>query len=240
MSELSYFDFNGEIIEIADKSVRESITELQKTLQETQEETNKTIEDLQETLNEKQEQTGQGLETHVSTTASETASGHVKLSSSVNESSDVSGGTAATPLAVKTVNDKAEEAQAIAKGRNQALAYKTYQDMIAALLLMDNTELRRGQNIYIGTVGVPDLWVYGVEDTVSEYSYVDDETLVNELEESTYVQIGYYSVAQLEGQSVDLSVIEELQNIALTTTDDGEGNVTMSVGTIKDGNEVAY
>lgn len=100
------------------------------------------------------------------------------------------------------------QALAIAKGRNQALAYNSYSEMITALNTMSKDELKRGQNLYIGTVGVPDLWVYGVETSSVTYSYVDDNTIVNSLGTNTTIQVGYYKLAQLETQKVDLTNIE--------------------------------
>ena len=99
------------------------------------------------------------------------------------------------------------QALAIAKGRNQALAYNSYSEMITALNGMTKDELKRGQNIYIGTVGVPDLWVYGVETTKSTYTYTNDETFVNGLNNNVTVQVGYYKLAQLETQKVDVGGI---------------------------------
>ena len=113
-----------------------------------------------------------------------------------------------------TVNSKVdgleknvETVEAIAKGRNQALAYNSYSEMITALNGMTKDELKRGQNIYIGTVGVPDLWVYSVETTKSTYSYTNDETFVNSLNNNVTVKVGYYKLAQLETQKVDVGGI---------------------------------
>lgn len=97
------------------------------------------------------------------------------------------------------------QALAIAKGRNQSLAYNNYSEMITALNGMSADELRRGQNIYIGTVGVPDLWVYSVETGSVNYSYVNDETIVNSLGTDTTIQVGYYKLAQLETQKADIT-----------------------------------
>lgn len=99
------------------------------------------------------------------------------------------------------------QALAIAKGRNQALAYNSYSEMITALNGMTKDELKRGQNIYIGTVGVPDLWVYSVETTNTTYTYTNDETFVNGLNNNVTVQAGYYKLAQLETQKVDVGGI---------------------------------
>ena len=99
------------------------------------------------------------------------------------------------------------QALAIAKRRNQALAYNSYSEMITALDGMTKDELKRGQNIYIGTVGVPDLWVYSVETTKYTYTYTNDETFVNGLNNNVTVQVGYYKLAQLETQKVDVGGI---------------------------------
>ena len=112
------------------------------------------------------------------------------------------------------------QALAIAKGRNQALAYNSYSEMITALNSMTKDELKRGQNIYIGTVGVPDLWVYGVETTKSTYTYTNDETFVNGLNNNVTVQVGYYKLAQLETQKVDLTNIEsDINDLQTSDTD---------------------
>lgn len=115
--------------------------------------------------------------------------------------------------------------EAIAKGRNQALAYNNYSEMITALNNMSADELNRGQNIYIATLGVPDLWVYGVEETNVEYIYVDDDTFVEGLNVNTTVQVGYYKLAQLETQKVD---IDGLADDIDTLQDDVE-NITPRV-----------
>lgn len=117
---------------------------------------------------------------------------------------------------VDTLETDVETLDAIAKGRNQALAYTSYSEMITALNGMSSDELMRGQNIYIGVVGVPDLWVYGVETDNVEYTYVDDETFVESLNRDVTVQVGYFKLAQLETQKVDVgginSSIDNLEN----------------------------
>ena len=117
---------------------------------------------------------------------------------------------------VDTLETNVNTLDAIAKGRNQALAYNNYSEMITALNGMTKDELKRGQNIYIGTVGVPDLWVYSVETTKVTYSYTNDETFVNGLNTNVTVKVGYYKLAQLETQKVDIgsinTSISELQS----------------------------
>ena len=106
------------------------------------------------------------------------------------------------------VTNEVDTLEGIVKGRNQALAYNSYSEMITTLNSMTKDELKRGQNIYIGTVGVPDLWVYSVETTKSTYSYTNDKTFVNSLNNNVTVKVGYYKLAQLETQKVDLTNIE--------------------------------
>ena len=107
------------------------------------------------------------------------------------------------------VTNNVDALDSIIKGRNQALSYTSYTEMITALNSMDAEELQRGQNIYIGTVGVPDLWVYSVEAEYVEYTYVDDDTFIEGLNGDVTVQVGYYKLAQLETQKVDLTNIED-------------------------------
>lgn len=107
-------------------------------------------------------------------------------------------------------DEKADTATNIAKGRNQSIAYTTYEAMVAALNAMGSDELKVGQNIYIGILGVPDLWVYGVVGTKSEYAYKSDEAIVSTIEANTVLQIGHYYVSFLEGQKVDLEPINTM------------------------------
>ena len=127
--------------------------------------------------------------------------------------------------------------ESIALGRNQALAYNGYSEMITALNNMSADELKRGQNIYIATLGVPDLWVYGVEETNVEYTYVDDDTFVEGLNVNTTVQVGYYKLAQLETQKVDVGGITNDINTLQEDVEALESNsdiLSSDVETLKD------
>ena len=104
---------------------------------------------------------------------------------------------------------KDETARNIAKGRNQSVAFEDYATMINALKNLSNEDYKVGQNIYIGTVDVPDLWVYSIEPIVSSYIYTSDEEFINILSENKTIQIGYYNLAMLEGQKVDLTPYDE-------------------------------
>ena len=123
------------------------------------------------------------------------------------------------PADAAAVGIKLNEIESIAKGANQCLSYESYEAMITALNAMDNTKLKKGQNIYIGTVGVPDLWIYSVEESSSSYTFTDDDTLANAVKENVAVQIGYYKVAQLETQKVDLSEYGKMQFVTELPSD---------------------
>ena len=99
--------------------------------------------------------------------------------------------------------------RSIAKGRNQAVAFSDYATMIETLNATEKDEYRMGQNFYIATVGVPDLWVYSVEDIVHNFNYVSDDDVVNKLTANTTIQAGYYKLAMLEGQKVDLTTYDQ-------------------------------
>ena len=107
------------------------------------------------------------------------------------------------------IDTELKTATNIAKGRNQALVYSTYAEMVAELNTMPSTELKVGQNIYIGAVGVPDLWIYGVSEESTEYVYISDEEIIEAVENNVSLQIGYYQIAFLETQKVDLTTIED-------------------------------
>ena len=154
------------------------------------------------------------------------------LSRQINFENTINSTVSGFETDITNLSNDVDTVEAIAKGRNQALAYNSYSEMITALNSMSADELKRGQNIYIGTVGVPDLWVYSVETTKSTYTYTNDETIVNGLNNNVTVQVGYYKLAQLETQKVDVgginSAIDTLQSdvTSLTTqSNDTENRV---------------
>ena len=90
-------------------------------------------------------------------------------------------------------------------------SYESYERLVELLQAVhdDRWLLNVGQNVYILTPNVPDLWVYSVEEEVVEYTYVDDESMINEIKENGFIQIGYYKLAAIEtgksGPSIEFS-----------------------------------
>lgn len=108
-----------------------------------------------------------------------------------------------TDTRVDEVEDKADEALIIAKGKNRAKVFQTTEEMQVWLSTYDNRNtLLVGDNLLIIEVDVPDWWVTEVLSTP------DPDT--------SY----YYKIAQLETQKVSLGDIErELSDLDRTMKD---------------------
>ena len=105
----------------------------------------------------------------------------------------------------KTVPTAINEVNSIAKGANQAISYGNYSTMITAFNALDDDVYRLGQNIYIETLEVPDLWIISVESTSVPYTYTTDAAFITHTAQAGGGQVGYYKIAQLETQKVDLT-----------------------------------
>lgn len=108
---------------------------------------------------------------------------------------------------VSTAQQKADDAYALAEGRENATSYTNYQAMVAALNAESSAILKVGDNIYVETVGVPDLWVSDVLDSKVSYTYTSDQAIVDALNNPSigYINIGWYRLSELETAKVDLS-----------------------------------
>lgn len=116
----------------------------------------------------------------------------------------------ATPWgSARVIKETAENAEKIAKGAQKALSYSNYKAMIDDI--QKEWELNQypiGQNIYIGTLNVPDLWISDTESRVEEfqyYTYTSDADFIAELLTEGRVQVGLYYLSALETQKVDLT-----------------------------------
>lgn len=105
----------------------------------------------------------------------------------------------------KTIPGAINEVNSIAKGATQAYGFPNYQQLITALNILPNDYFNVGQNLYIVTLNVPDLWISGIESASSTYTYTTDSAFTTELATNGYVQVGYYKLSALETQKVDLT-----------------------------------
>lgn len=147
---------------------------------------------------------------------------------------DASGNTITSTYATKTelsaVETTANTAKTIAEGRARAVSFESYTAMVTAINTAANTDYKVGDNIFIQTKEVPDLWIYSVESTTSSYTYTNDTALVSAIQTTGYVQIGYYKVAAMETGKVDLAgyvpTSRKINNKSLT------GNITLSASDV--------
>lgn len=131
-----------------------------------------------------------------------------------------SGIDASTFATIEYVDNEVGRVESIAKGANPAKVYPGYAEMIHDMSSLDSTCFKPGQNIYIETLGVPDLWVSEVRTYISGNEYTNDEDFVQLLKPEDEggtggVQVGYYILCALETQKVDLTeypTTEDLNN----------------------------
>jgi len=132
-----------------------------------------------------------------------------KADSALQEHQDISGKQDITDNTLTTINKTVptaiNEVNSIAKLANKAKSYSTYQAFINYLNTAEKTEFIPGQSFMIQTKLVPDLWVYSVENTSVQYTYTTDEDFITYTNQATGGQVGYYKLAQLETQKVDLT-----------------------------------
>lgn len=86
-----------------------------------------------------------------------------------------------------------------------AVSYTNIQTLIAELNSYETDKLNVGLSLYLQQLGVPDFWVYSKEETAVEYTYVDDETFISEVQTNGFVQVGFYKLSLLETAKVDLT-----------------------------------
>lgn len=114
------------------------------------------------------------------------------------------------------ISQIASEALSVAKGANQALAYDSYEDMYNSFVSLCSTidgknKYPVGNNVFIKTLNVPDLWISAIRDDVAfdciapDGSFCGDDGFVSLLKNEGECQIGYYVFSPLETQKVDLS-----------------------------------
>lgn len=109
----------------------------------------------------------------------------------------------------------------IAKGAGQCVSFDNYEEFVYAFNSYDKNKYNKGQDVRIVTVNVPDLWVAYVENENVEYTFINDESLVEDLETNGYIQVGYYKLGMLETQKVDLTNHVTFDDIAIANGDYG-------------------
>jgi len=125
------------------------------------------------------------------------------LPSNTTYVSSVNGGSGAvTGIATQ---QELNEVRNIAEGAGAAMSFANYATLVSDFNSAADDDYKLGQSIYINTLDVPDLWIYEVSNISILYYYTTDEAFTDLLKQQGYVQIGYYKVAALETQKVDLT-----------------------------------
>lgn len=131
---------------------------------------------------------------------------------------------------VAAVKSLAQEAKSIAESRASAISKDTLAVAVSDIQAMPATELHAGDTVWILQDGVPDLWIYSVENSYVNYTYTTDEAFVSQLGTNGYVQVGYYRLAKSETEKVDLSgYVEKTRKI---NGKDLQNDVTLNAGDV--------
>lgn len=136
--------------------------------------------------------------------------------------------------AERKLDSRIDTVESIAKGATQAKSYPTYADLIAELNTLPQTAFNIGQDFYIATKGVPDLWVSDVSTTSVPYEwYTTEEEFADYIKEYNNVKIGYFILSEGEGPKVVLTnypTKKELED-EITRAKDAEEILTKAVET---------
>lgn len=104
-------------------------------------------------------------------------------------------------------------------GKASTKTYENYQAFVTAMGLLPKSELKVGDNIYIKKLDVPDMWVTAVNATSATYTYTNDQAIINALDTTNGLTVGYFSFSKLETEKVDLASYQTKNDNSLVTTD---------------------
>ena len=141
-----------------------------------------------------------------------TATSATTANSATKATQDASGNVITSTYATKT------ELQEGLAGKSQSKTYNNYQAFVTAVNAMNNTALKVGDNVFIVTADVPDMWVSAVNSSSATYTYSNDGAIVTALGSANGLTVGYYVFRKLETQKVDLTAYQTKTDNSLNTT----------------------
>lgn len=141
-----------------------------------------------------------------------TATSATTANSATKATQDASGNVITTTYATKN------ELQEGLAGKSQSKTYNNYQAFVTAVNAMNNTALKVGDNVFIVTQDVPDMWVSAVNSSSATYTYTSDSAIVTALGSANGLTVGYYVFRELETEKVDLSAYQTKTDSTLETT----------------------
>ena len=142
-----------------------------------------------------------------------TATNATTANSATKATQDASGNVITTTYATKN------ELRDGLAGRATTKTYENYQAFVTAMGLLSKSELKVGDNVYIKKLDVPDMWVTSVNATSVSYTYTTDQAIINALDTTNGLTVGYFSFSKLETEKVDLSTYQTKTDNSLTTAD---------------------
>ena len=142
-----------------------------------------------------------------------TATSANTANSATKATQDASGNVITSTYATKT------ELQNGLAGKSQSKTYNNYQAFVTAVNAMNNTALKVGDNVFIVTQYVPDMWVSAVNSSSATYTYTSDSAIVTALGSANGLTVGYYVFRELETEKVDLTAYQTKTDNSLETTD---------------------
>lgn len=142
-----------------------------------------------------------------------TATSATTANSATKATQDASGNVITSTYATKT------ELQEGLAGKSQSKTYNNYQAFVEAVNAMNNTALKVGDNVFIVTQYVPDMWVSAVNSSSATYTYTSDSAVVTALGSENGLTVGYYVFRELETEKVDLTAYQTKTDNSLETTD---------------------
>ena len=141
-----------------------------------------------------------------------TATSANTANSATKATQDASGNVITNTYATKT------ELQNGLAGKSQSKTYNNYQAFVTAVNAMNNTALKVGDNVFIVTQDVPDMWVSAVNSSSATYTYTSDSAIVTALGSANGLTVGYYVFRELETEKVDLTAYQTKTDNGLNTT----------------------
>lgn len=141
-----------------------------------------------------------------------TATSANTANSATKATQDASGNVITNTYATKT------ELQNGLAGKSQSKTYNNYQAFVTAVNAMNNTALKVGDNVFIVTQYVPDMWVSAVNSSSATYTYTNDSAIVTALGSANGLTVGYYVFRELETEKVDLTAYQTKTDNGLNTT----------------------
>lgn len=114
--------------------------------------------------------------------------------------------------------DAHDDIRQMALGASRATSFTNIQTLVTALNTASVEAYRVGDNLYIDTINVADLWIAAVGSDNVPYSYTSDDDFDTAVSAGR-VQIGYYFVSRLESGKVNIDLATRTSNGMMSSND---------------------